>query len=102
MAISNDDQAFAPFALTLEPTVFFTGSGRGAVLEELFESVDSGAPVCLVTGANGAGKSALVAQLASRFEHMADVLYLPQPRLRPSRSGSTAGRRRTVTSPNGS
>ncbi len=81
MAISNDDQAFAPFALTLEPSVFFTGGGRGAVLEELFESVDSGAPVCLVTGANGAGKSALVAQLASRFEHMADVLYLPQPRL---------------------
>ncbi len=70
-----------PFAPTLEPVVFFEGAGRRVILDELFDAVDSGAPICLLTGSNGSGKSALVSQLTGRFEHVADVLFLPQPKL---------------------
>lgn len=81
MATSSPDLAHAPFSASLEPAFFFSGAARGDVLQTLYAAVDGGDPVCLVTGGQGSGKSALVSELESRLEHVADVLYLPQPQL---------------------
>ncbi|MEM7378044.1 MAG: AAA family ATPase [Pseudomonadota bacterium] len=81
MATPSSDIAHVPFSASLEPAFFFSGAGRGEVLQTLFTAVDGGDPVCLVTGGQGSGKSALVSELESRLEHVAEVLYLPQPQL---------------------
>ncbi|MEM6984996.1 MAG: AAA family ATPase [Pseudomonadota bacterium] len=74
-------QAHAPFAASLVPSFFFRGAARGELLDSLFAAVDEGAPVCLITGRSGGGKSALVSELDGLFEHVAQVLYLPHPQM---------------------
>lgn len=81
MQAAETDWAHVPFAASLKPAFFFRGAGRGEVLDSLFEAVDSGAPVCLITGEMGSGKSAIAAELDRRLEHVAHVLYLTHPQL---------------------
>lgn len=81
MLYADTEQSHVPFAASLEPSFFFSGAHRGEILNDLVSAIDEGDAICMVTGANGSGKSALVSELGSRIEHIAHLIFLPQPNL---------------------
>lgn len=70
-----------PFRLTAHPDFFFSGAGRGALLDALLYSITSGEGLIKVTGEVGAGKTMLCRMLLERLPAHVDAIFLPNPAL---------------------
>jgi len=70
-----------PFRLTAHPDFFFSGAGRGALLDALLYAVTSGEGLIKVTGEVGAGKTMLCRMLLERLPAHVDAIFLPNPAL---------------------
>ncbi len=70
-----------PFRLTAHPDYFFSGAGRGALLDALLYAITSGEGLIKVTGEVGAGKTMLCRMLLERLPPHVDAIFLPNPAL---------------------
>ncbi|MGL6041568.1 MAG: ExeA family protein, partial [Deefgea sp.] len=70
-----------PFRLTAHPDFFFSGAGRGALLDALLYAITSGEGLIKVTGEVGAGKTMLCRMLLERLPSHIDAIFLPNPAL---------------------
>ncbi|QZA77171.1 AAA family ATPase [Deefgea tanakiae] len=68
-----------PFRLTAHPDFFFSGAGRGALLDALLYAVTSGEGLIKVTGEVGAGKTMLCRMLLERLPSYVVAIFLPNP-----------------------
>ncbi|WP_169734468.1 ExeA family protein [Deefgea rivuli] len=71
-----------PFRLTAHPDFFFSGAGRGALLDALLYAIESGEGLIKVTAEVGAGKTMLCRMLLERLPQKIDAIFLPNPLLR--------------------
>lgn len=74
-----------PFKNTPNTRLFFSGGERGAILEALIYTANSGEGIVKVVGEVGSGKTMLCRMLATRLPEHIDVVYLANPRLAPDR-----------------
>lgn len=71
----------SPFGITPNPTFFYAGSKRGAILEALIYAVTHGEGIIKVTGEVGSGKTMLCRMLESLLPKNIEVIYLVNPTL---------------------
>ena len=71
----------SPFNITPNPTFFYAGSKRGAILEALIYAVAHGEGIVKVTGEVGSGKTMLCRMLESLLPTNVEVIYLVNPTL---------------------
>lgn len=71
----------SPFGITPNPTFFYAGSKRGAILEALIYAVTHGEGIIKVTGEVGSGKTMLCRMLESMLPAHIEVIYLVNPTL---------------------
>lgn len=71
----------SPFGITPNPTFFFDGSSRGAILDALIYAVMHGEGIIKVTGEVGSGKTMLCRMLESMLPPHIEVIYLVNPTL---------------------
>ena len=71
----------SPFSITPNPTFFYAGSKRGAILEALIYAVAQGEGIVKVTGEVGSGKTMLCRMLESLLPTNIEVIYLVNPTL---------------------
>jgi type II secretory pathway predicted ATPase ExeA len=70
-----------PFRLTAHPDFFFSGAGRGALLDALLYAIESGDGLIKVSAEVGAGKTMLCRMLLERLPSHIDAIFLPNPLL---------------------
>ena len=89
-----------PFRITPDTRLFYTGGGRGDILEALVYAITSGEGIIKVTGEVGTGKTMLCRMLESRLPDHVDLVYLANPSLTPDdiarHSNATGGPLRLV------
>ena len=73
----------SPFRITPDTRLFYTGGGRGDVLDALVYAITSGEGIIKVTGEVGTGKTMLCRMLESRLPGNVDLVYLANPSLSP-------------------
>lgn len=73
----------APFKITPDPHLFFTGGGRGEVLEALVYAITSGEGIIKVVGEVGVGKTMLCRMLETTLPKNVETVYLANPSLSP-------------------
>lgn len=73
----------APFRITPNTDVFFTGGNRGAILDALIYAVTHGEGIVKVTGEVGSGKTMLCTMLQTRLPHNVESVYLANPSVAP-------------------
>jgi MSHA biogenesis protein MshM len=73
----------APFRITPETQLFYTGGRRGLVLEALHYAIREGEGIIKVVGEVGSGKTMLCRMLAEKLPENIDVIYLANPHLSP-------------------
>jgi len=71
----------SPFSITPNPTFFYAGSKRGAILEALIYAVAHGEGIIKVTGEVGSGKTMLCRMLEGLLPSNVEVIYLVNPTL---------------------
>ncbi len=71
----------APFRITPDTRRFFSGAGRGAVLEALVYAVTSGEGIVKVVGEIGSGKTMLCRMLTESLPAGVSSVYLANPSL---------------------
>ena len=72
-----------PFTITPDTDLFFSGNERGAALEALLFTINSGCGITKVIGEVGTGKTLLCRMLANNLPLHVDVVYLANPSLSP-------------------
>lgn len=72
-----------PFTITPDTDLFFSGNERGAALEALLFTINSGCGITKVIGEVGTGKTLLCRMLANHLPAHVDVVYLANPSLSP-------------------
>ncbi len=72
-----------PFTITPDTDLFFAGNERGAALEALLFTINSGCGIIKVIGEVGTGKTLLCRMLANHLPLNIDVVYLANPSLSP-------------------
>jgi type II secretory pathway predicted ATPase ExeA len=72
-----------PFTITPDTDLFFSGNERGAALEALLFTINSGCGITKVIGEVGTGKTLLCRMLANQLPLHVDVVYLANPSLSP-------------------
>jgi hypothetical protein len=72
-----------PFTITPDTDLFFAGNERGAALEALLFTIQSGCGIIKVIGEVGTGKTMLCRMLANQLPMHIDVVYLANPSLSP-------------------
>lgn len=70
-----------PFKITPDPSFFFSGSNRGAVLEALRYAIARGEGIVKVVGEVGSGKTMLCRMLERELPENCEIIYLDNPRL---------------------
>lgn len=73
----------APFRITPDTALFYTGGGRGDVLEALVYAITSGEGIVKVVGEVGTGKTMLCRMLEERLPGNVQIAYLANPSLTP-------------------
>lgn len=73
----------APFKITPDPSMFFPGGDRGAVLEALMYAITQGEGIVKVVGEVGTGKTMLCRMLEVELPDNVEVVYLANPSLSP-------------------
>ena len=73
----------APFRITPDTTLFYSGAKRGAVLDALVYAVQSGEGIVKVVGEVGSGKTMLCRMLEVRLPRNVDIVYIANPSLSP-------------------
>jgi type II secretory pathway predicted ATPase ExeA len=73
----------APFRITPDTSLFYTGGGRGDVLDALVYAITSGEGIVKVVGEVGTGKTMLCRMLEERLPDNVQIAYLANPSLRP-------------------
>ncbi len=73
----------APFKITPDPRLFFTGGNRGATLDALIYAITSGEGVIKVVGEVGSGKTMLCRMLEVELPRNVEIVYFANPRLAP-------------------
>ena len=75
----------APFRITPDTQLFYSGGRRGAVLDALQYAVLSGEGITKVVGEVGSGKTMLARMLAQRLPKSVELVYLANPNLPPEK-----------------
>lgn len=83
MYLEHYGLAKQPFTLTPDTDLFFAGNERGAALEALLFTLNSGCGIVKVIGEVGTGKTLLCRMLANQLPAHIDVVYLANPSLCP-------------------
>lgn len=73
----------APFRITPDTALFYTGGGRGDVLDALVYAITSGEGIVKVVGEVGTGKTMLCRMLEERLPNNVQIAYLANPSLTP-------------------
>ncbi|MCP5150833.1 MAG: AAA family ATPase [Chromatiales bacterium] len=73
----------APFKITPDTRLFYTGAGRGEILEALIYAITSGEGIIKIVGEVGTGKTMLCRMLEARLPKNVEILYLANPSLSP-------------------
>jgi type II secretory pathway predicted ATPase ExeA len=73
----------APFRITPDTRLFYTGGGRGDVLDALVYAITSGEGIVKVIGEVGTGKTMLCRMLEERLADNVEIAYLANPSLTP-------------------
>jgi type II secretory pathway predicted ATPase ExeA len=73
----------APFKITPDPRLFFTGGNRGATLDAVIYAITSGEGIVKVVGEVGSGKTMLCRMLEVELPRNVEIVYLANPRLAP-------------------
>jgi type II secretory pathway predicted ATPase ExeA len=73
----------APFRITPDTGLFYTGGGRGDVLDALVYAVTTGEGIVKVVGEVGTGKTMLCRMLEERLPDNVQIAYLANPSLTP-------------------
>ena len=73
----------APFRITPDTRLFYSGGSRGDILEALLYAVTSGEGIVKVVGEVGSGKTMLCRMLEERLPETVEVVYLANPSLSP-------------------
>ncbi len=73
----------APFKITPDTRLFFSGGNRGAVLESLVYAISNGEGIVKVVGEVGSGKTMLCRMLARELAENTEIVYLANPSLAP-------------------
>ncbi len=72
-----------PFKITPDPSMFYTGNKRGAVLEALKYAICSGEGMIKVVGEVGSGKTMLCRMLEVELRDEVEIVYIANPSLSP-------------------
>jgi type II secretory pathway predicted ATPase ExeA len=75
---------YAPFGITPNTQLFFSGAQRGDVLDALIYAVTHGEGIVKVVGEVGSGKTMLCRMLQARLPDHIDVVFLSNPRIDPA------------------
>lgn len=73
----------APFRITPDTRLFFSGGGRGDILDALVYAITSGEGIIKVIGEVGSGKTMLCRMLEVRLPENVEIVYLANPSLSP-------------------
>jgi len=73
----------APFRITPDTRLFFSGGGRGDILDALVYAITSGEGIIKVVGEVGSGKTMLCRMLEERLPEKVEIVYLANPSLSP-------------------
>lgn len=73
----------APFRITPDTRLFFSGGGRGDILDALVYAITSGEGIIKVVGEVGSGKTMLCRMLEERLPENVEIVYLANPSLSP-------------------
>lgn len=73
----------APFRITPDTRLFFSGGGRGDILDALVYAITSGEGIIKVIGEVGSGKTMLCRMLEERLPGNVEIVYLANPSLSP-------------------
>lgn len=74
----------APFKITPNTDIFFSGGQRGAILEALLYAITHGEGIIKVTGEVGSGKTMLCAKLQTQLPPTISTIYIANPNLSPT------------------
>jgi type II secretory pathway predicted ATPase ExeA len=74
----------APFGITPDTQLFYSGARRGDVLDALVYAVIHGEGIIKVVGEVGSGKTMLCRMLETRLPESVEVAYLSNPRIDPA------------------
>ncbi len=72
-----------PFKITPDPSLFYSGSNRGAILQALQYAICSGEGMVKVVGEVGSGKTMLCRMLEQELSELVEVIYIANPSLSP-------------------
>ncbi len=72
-----------PFKITPDPTMFFPGANRGAVLDALRYAITHGEGIIKVVGEVGSGKTMLCRMLEQELPVNCEAVYIGNPNLDP-------------------
>jgi MSHA biogenesis protein MshM len=72
-----------PFKITPNTDVFYTGGGRGAVLDALIYAIQNGEGIIKVVGEVGSGKTMLCRMLQTMLPKHIESIYLANPSVAP-------------------
>ncbi len=73
----------APFKITPDPSLFFPGGDRGAILDALIYAIVSGEGIVKLVGEVGSGKTTLCRMLEKELPENVEIVYLANPSLSP-------------------
>ncbi len=73
----------APFKITPDTKLFYSGGNRGAILEALIYAITNGEGIVKVVGEVGTGKTMLCRMLEVELADNIEVVYLANPSLSP-------------------
>ncbi len=72
-----------PFKITPDPSLFFPGGDRGAILDALIYAIVSGEGIVKLVGEVGSGKTTLCRMLEKELPDNVEIVYLANPSLSP-------------------
>ncbi len=72
-----------PFRITPDPSLFFPGGDRGAILDALIYAIVSGEGIVKLVGEVGSGKTTLCRMLEKELPENVEIVYLANPSLSP-------------------
>lgn len=73
----------APFRITPDTEVFYSGGNRGPILEALIYAISQGEGIIKVTGEVGSGKTMLCSMLQARLPPSVETIYIANPSVSP-------------------
>ncbi len=76
--VDQNSEAVSPFGEECNTARFFTGGGRGAVLDDMKAALGEQVDVITLIGEEGSGKTMLCKMLLEQLSNTYKVIYLPQ------------------------